>query len=163
MTLTTQTAEEETISLTARDMMVKEVVMIDENASVKQSADVMNEREISSIIATRNGKPVGILTERDLLKRIVSEERNAKQLRVRDIMSSPLISIKPTMVLEEAANIMLNKKIKKLPVVYHNKIVGLLSLTDVARCQPLMMKVLKGLSAMQNAAKHNKKSKKSSP
>jgi CBS domain-containing protein len=154
--LTTLTTDKETISLTARDMMVKDVVMINENASVKESADVMNEHEISSIIATRNKKPIGILTERDLLKRIVAEGKDARNVRVKDIMSSPLIAIKPAMTLEEAANIMLNKKIKKLPVIDRGRIVGLLSLTDVARCQPLIMKVLKGLSARQNASMHNK-------
>ena len=155
--MTNQTTNEETISLTARDMMVKDVVMIDENASVKESADVMNKREISSIIATRNGKPIGIVTERDLLKRIVAEGKDARKVKVKDIMSSPLTAIKPDMALEEAANIMLNKKIKKLPVIDRGKIVGLLSLTDVARCQPLMMKVLKGLSARQNASIRDKK------
>jgi CBS domain-containing protein len=138
-------------------MMAKEVVMIDENASAKESADVMNEREISSIIATRNGKPIGIITERDLLKRIVAEGKNAKKVKVKDIMSNPLIVIKPDMQLEEAARLMFDKKIKKLPVADQDSgIVGLLSLTDIARCQPLMMRVLKGLSAMQNASMRNK-------
>jgi CBS domain-containing protein len=138
-------------------MMAKEVVMIDENASAKESADVMNEREISSIIATRNGKPIGIITERDLLKRIVAEGKNAKKVKVKDIMSSPLIAIEPDVPLEEAARLMFDKKIKKLPVTAQDSVIGLLSLTDIARCQPLMMKVLKGLSAMQNASACNKK------
>jgi len=95
--------------------MVKEVIMIDENASVKESADVMNDLEISSIIATRNGKPIGIITERDLLKRIVAEGRNAKKTKVKDIMSSPLTVIMPDMQLEEAVRLMFDKKIKNFP------------------------------------------------
>ena len=152
-----QKTDKERISLRASDVMVKEVIMIDENASVKESADVMNDLEISSIIATRNGKPIGIITERDLLKRIVAEGRNAKKTKVKDIMSSPLTVIMPDMQLEEAVRLMFDKKIKKLPVSDRNSIIGLLSLTDIARCQPHMMRVLKALSVMQETPKHLQK------
>jgi CBS domain-containing protein len=145
--------DKERISLRASDVMVKEVIMIDENASVKEAADVMNDLEISSIIASRNGKPIGIVTERDLLKRIVAEGRNAKKTRVKDIMSSPLTVIMPDMQLEEAVRLMFDKKIKKLPVSDQHSIIGLLSLTDIARCQPHMMRVLKALSALQETPK----------
>jgi len=148
-----QKTDKERISLRASDVMVKEVIMIDENASVKKSADVMKELEISSIIATRNGKPIGIITERDLLKRIVVEGKNAKKTKVKDIMSSPLTVIMPDMHLEEAVRLMFDKKIKKLPVSDRNSIIGLLSLTDIARCQPHMMRVLKALSVMQETPK----------
>lgn len=148
-----QKTDKERISLRASDVMVKEVIMIDENASVKKSADVMKELEISSIIATRNGKPIGIITERDLLKRIVVEGKNAKKTKVKDIMSSPLTVIMPDMQLEEAVRLMFDKKIKKLPVSDQNSIIGLLSLTDIARCQPHMMRVLKALSVMQETPK----------
>src|SRR3972149_2686759 len=87
----------EKISLRVSDVMVKEVVTIDEEASVKEAAEVMNKLEISSVIATKNGKSVGIITERDLLKRIVAEGKNAKRTQVKDIMSSPLTVINPGM------------------------------------------------------------------
>ena len=125
--------------------MVKEVVTIDEEASVKEAAEIMNKLEISSVIATRDGKSIGIITERDLLKRIVAEGKNAKKTRVRDIMSSPLTVIKSDVQLDEAARLMFAKKIKKLPIIDQDKIIGLLSLTDIARCQPHMMKVLNEL------------------
>ena len=137
--------------------MAKEVITIDENVSVKEAADIMSKREISSIIATRDGKPIGILTERDLLKRIVAEGKSPKKAKVKDIMSSPLTVILPTMPLDEAAQLMFAKKIKKLPVINHDKIVGLLSLTDIARCQPHIMRVLKALSAKQEKPKIKRK------
>ena len=135
----------EKISLRVSDVMVKEVVTIDEEASVKEAAEIMNKLEISSVIATRDGKSIGIITERDLLKRIVAEGKNAKKTRVRDIMSSPLTVIKSDVQLDEAARLMFAKKIKKLPIIDQDKIIGLLSLTDIARCQPHMMKVLNEL------------------
>ncbi len=152
-----QKTGKEGISIKACDVMVKDVIMIDENASVKKSADVMNENDIGSIIATRKGKPVGILTERDLLKRIVAEGKSAKKTKVKEIMSSPLTAIMPETHLEEAVRLMFEKKIKKLPVVSQDGVVGLLSLTDIARTQPQLMAVLKVLSAMRETPKSIKK------
>ena len=144
-------------SLRIVDVMVREVVTIDENVSVKEAVDIMNQFEIGSIIATRKGKAVGIITERDLLKRIVAEGKNAKKTMVKDIMSSPLIVIAPDMSLEEAAHFMFEKKIKKLLVIDQNRLVGLVSLTDIARVQPEVIKILKELSATQETPKSIKK------
>jgi len=134
------------VTMKAANVMVKKVLTVDEEASVKEAANIMNQFEIGSLIATRNGKPTGIITERDLLKRIVSEDRDAEKTKVKEIMSSPLIVISPDQDLEEAAELMFEKKIKKLPVTEENRLVGLLSLTDIARVQP-MIKVLQRLSA----------------
>jgi len=150
-------ANEGKVSLKAGDVMVREVITIDENASVKEAADIMNQFEIGSIIATRKGKAVGIITERDLLKRIVAEGKNAKKTRVKDIMSSPLVVITPNTDLEEAARLMFEKKIKKLPVIDQNRLVGLVSLTDIARYQPEIIKILQKLSAIQDTPKSIKK------
>jgi CBS domain-containing protein len=135
-------------TLKAANVMVKEVVTIDEKASVKEAANIMNQFEIGSVITTRRGKPIGIITERDLLKRIVSEGRNAEKTKVKEIMSSPLVVISPDTDLEEAACLMFEKKIKKLPVTEQNRLVGMLSLTDIARVQP-MIKFLQKLSETQ--------------
>ena len=144
-------------SLRAEDVMVKEVITIDENSTVKQAADVMNQFEIGSIIATRNGQAIGIITERDLLKRIVAAGKSARNVKVKDIMSSPLTAIMPNMDLEEAVRLMFEKKIKKLAVIDQNGVVGLLSLTDIARCQPGITKLLRTLSTLQDTPKSLKK------
>lgn len=147
----------EKVSLKAGVVMAKEVITIDEGASVKEAADVMNQAEIGSIVATRNGKAVGIVTERDLLKRIVSEGRNAKKTRVKDIMSTPLITIPPNMDVEEAARLMFKKKIKKLLIIDNNRLVGLVSLTDIARAQPSIANLLQKLGALRDTPKSIKK------
>jgi CBS domain-containing protein len=150
-------ANEGKVLLKTGDVMVREVITVDENASVKEAADIMNQFEIGSIIATRKGKAVGIITERDLLKRIVAEGKNAKKTRVKDIMSSPLVVIMPNTDLEEAARLMFEKKIKKLPVIDQNRLVGLVSLTDIARFQPEIIKILQKLAAIQDTPKSIKK------
>jgi CBS domain-containing protein len=117
----------------------------------------MNQHEIGALIAVKKGKATGIITERDLLKRVIVEAKNAKKTTVREIMSSPLEVISPSMELEEALRLMFAKGIKKLPVVEKNRLVGLISLTDIARCQPAIINLLKVFAAAQNTPKSMKK------
>jgi len=148
--------DENKVTLKTADVMVKKVITVDEEESVKEAADIMNQFEIGSVITTRKGKPIGIITERDLLKRIVSEGRNAKKTRDKEIMSSPLVLVSTDTDLEEAACLMFEMKIKKLPVTEQNRLVGLVSLTDIARAQP-MIKFLQKLAATQSTPKSMQK------
>lgn len=145
------------VSLKVEDVMVREVITIDENVTAKEAADVMNKFEIGCLIAVKKGKAVGIITERDLLKRVVAEVKDANKTKVKDIMSSPLVVVEPSTELEEAVKLMFQMKIKKLPVVDGKRLVGLVSLTDIARFQPQMIKILKQLAARQAAPKSMKK------
>ena len=145
------------MSLKVDDVMVKEVITIDQNSTVKEAAEVMNKFEIGCLIAVRKGKAIGMITERDLLKRIVAEARDATKTKVKDVMSSPLVVIEPNVELEEAIKLMFQMKIKKLPVVDGKRLVGLITLTDIVRFQPQMIKLLKQLAKRQTAPKSMKK------
>jgi CBS domain-containing protein len=149
--------EESGLSLKVEDVMVREVITIDENSTIKEAAEVMNRFEIGCLIAIRKGKAIGIITERDLLKRVVAEAKNANKTKVKDVMSSPLVIVEPSTDLEEAVRLMFQMKIKKLPVVEEKRLVGLVSLTDMARFQPQMIKILKQLAVRQAAPKSMKK------
>jgi len=145
------------VSLKLEDVMVKEVMTIDENSTVKEAAEVMNKFEIGCLVAVRKDKAIGMITERDLLKRVVAEAKDVTEIKVKDIMSSPLVVVEPGMDLEEAVKLMFEMKIKKLPVVDGKRLVGLITLTDIARFQPRMIKVLKQLANRQAAPKSMKK------
>jgi CBS domain-containing protein len=145
--------EETSLSLKVEDVMVREVITLDENSTVKEAAEVMNKFEIGCILAVGKGKAMGIVTERDLLKRVVADAKDAKKTKVKEIMTSPLIVVDPKMELEEAVKLMFQMKIKKLPVVDGKRLVGLVSLTDIARFQPQMIKILKQLANKQAAPK----------
>lgn len=132
--------------LKVEDVMVKEVITVDVNSTVKQAADIMNKFEIGCLIATKDGKAIGILTERDLLKRIVSEAKSPRRTKVAAVMSKPIIVVEPNMDLEEATRLMFKMRIKKLPVVEHGQLKGLVTLTDLARFQPQIIRILKKLS-----------------
>ena len=145
--------KESETSLRVADVMVKEVITIDARLTVKEAADIMNKFEIGCVIAVRKGKAMGILTERDLLKRVIAEGRDASKIKVKDVMTSPLVVTESDMDLGEAVRLMFKMKIKKLPVVDGKKLVGLVSLTDIARFQPQMITILKQLAAKQATPK----------
>lgn len=130
------------MSLKVEDTMVEEVVTIDADATVKKAVDLMNKHEIGCLIVTRKGKAVGIVTERDMLNRVLAQYRDPDRTKVSDIMTSPLIVADPEMDLEEAARQMFKMKVKKLPVVSKGELVGLITLTDIARFQPQIIKML---------------------
>jgi CBS domain-containing protein len=143
--LSDEERKESDVSLRVEDVMVKEVITIDEKATVKEAADVMNKFEIGCLIAMKEGKAVGIVTERDLLKRVVADAKDTRKTKVKDIMSSPLVAVEPGTGLEEATKLMFQMKIKKLPVIHQKSLVGLVSLTDIARFQPQIIKMYKQL------------------
>ncbi len=145
------------MSLKVEDVMVQDVVTIDVNETVKKAVEIMNKEEIGSLIVTKQEKAVGIVTERDMLNRVLAQSRNIEKTRVVEIMSSPLIVADPKMSLEEAARLMFKMKVKKLAVTSNGSLVGLLTLTDIARFQPQIIKLLKKLYQIEQAPKRMQK------
>ncbi len=145
------------MSLEVEDVMVEEVVTVDEEATVREAVELMNKHEIGCLITMKKGKPSGILTERDLLKRVLAKSRNPEKTKVSEVMSKPLVVGRPHMDVEDAARLMFKMKIKKLPVVKKGKLLGLLTLTDLVRVQPQMISILKKLSSQEITPKRIKK------
>ena len=133
------------MSLQIRDVMIKNVITVEADITVKEAANIMNKYEIGCLLVVKGEKAVGIVTERDMLTRVLTKSRNPENTKVEDIMSQPLIVATPEMELEEAARLIFKNKIKKLPVISRNKLVGLVTLTDLARFQPDIIKILKSL------------------
>jgi len=132
-----------------KDVMVQSVVTVDVDATVKETAKLMNLYEIGCLIVMGKGKVVGIVTERDILRKIVEPSKNAGKTKVKEIMSAKLVVGTPNMDVVDAARMMLQKKIKKLPVVTDSKLVGLVTFTDIVRTvrmEPEMMNVIKDLT-----------------
>ena len=122
--------------------MIKEVVSIDLEASVQDAANLMAQHEIGSLVVTEKRKPVGIITERDLLSRVLATGKHAEATEVKAIMSKPLICGNPEMDANEAARYMVNKNIKKLPVVEDGRLIGIMTLTDLCTVQPDLAQVI---------------------
>lgn len=145
------------MSLEVEDVMVEEVVTIDEEEAVSKAVELMNKHEIGCLITMKRGKPSGILTERDLLRRVLAESKDPAVIKVSEVMSKPLVVGKPHMDVEDAARLMFKMKIKKLPVVEKGRLCGLITLTDLVRVQPQMISILKKLSTQEITPKRMKK------
>jgi CBS domain-containing protein len=145
------------MSLNIEDVMVEEVVTIDADATVQEAVRLMNKHEIGCLIVVLKGKPVGIITERDMLKRVLAKSRDPKKIKVSDVMSAPLILGKPEMDVEDAVRLMFKTKIKKLPIVEKGRLLGLVTLTDLTRFQPQMIRILKKLSVTELPPKRMRK------
>jgi len=134
--------------LKVEDVMVEEVITVEADVPVMKAVKLMNVHEIGCLIVTKSGKPIGILTERDLLKRVLAESRDPEKTEICKVMSAPLMFVDPKIDIEDAVKFMLKVKIKKLPIVQRGKLLGLVTLTDLVRFQPQMVSILKRLSAM---------------
>jgi CBS domain-containing protein len=105
------------------------------NRTAIDVASIITEKRISSVIVIdKENRPLGIVTERDLVERVCLTNLNAKDVLVEDIMSSPLITIMAYDSVDTASRVMLSNKIKRLPVLEaDSRIVGVISVTDITK------------------------------
>ena len=143
------------MSLKLEDVMVEDVITVEEKATIKKAVELMNKHEIGCLIVVKKGKPAGIVTERDMLKRILLESRDPQKIKVNEIMSKPLIVGKPQMDIEDAVKLMFKRNIKKLPVTEKNYLVGLVTLTDLVRSEQII-NILKELPAKETPKRMKK-------
>jgi CBS domain-containing protein len=118
--------------------MNREVVSIDSDVSVKAAASKMAQHQIGCLIVTEKNRPVGILTETDMLSRVLALAKNAESTKVKTVMSKPLICGSPDMDFTEATKLMVNRAIKKLPIIHDEQLVGILTITDAIAVHPGM-------------------------
>ena len=143
------------ISLKLEDVMVKDVITVEDKATIKKAVELMNKHEIGCLIVVKRAKAAGIVTERDMLKRIVLESKDPEKIKVSEIMSKPLIIGKPQMDIEDAVRLMFKRNIKKLPVADNDHLVGLVTLTDLVRSEQII-KMLKKLPAKETPKRMKK-------
>ncbi|MDH5450355.1 MAG: CBS domain-containing protein [Candidatus Bathyarchaeota archaeon] len=134
--------------MAVKDIMVEEVITVNPDTKVKDAVELMNKHEIGCLVVTKKGRPVGIITERDVLKKMFCQSKNSEQVRVSEIMSAPLVVGKVDMDLGDAARLMLKQNVKKLPIVSGENLVGLVTLTDIVRVdhiEHLLINIIKQL------------------
>jgi CBS domain-containing protein len=114
-----------------KDIMIRNVRTIDVEDTVLDAVSKMNRHEIGCVVVTEKDKPVGILTERDILKRIVPRGMDPTSTKAHSVMSKTLVTTRPESEITQAAQVMLKGNIKKLVVVNDGSLVGIVSLTDL--------------------------------
>ena len=125
-----------------RDVMAKNVKTVKTDDTVHAAVQKMNKFDIGSVIVVSSGRPIGIITETNIMRRIVEPRMDPATVWVKDIMSSPLTTIDENTPLEEAAKIMVSKKITRIPVIKGDKLVGLISSTDILKASPTQLGIL---------------------
>lgn len=117
------------------DIMSTDVVTIPPDASMAEAARVMGAQRIGSLIVEVNGQPNGIVTERDLLSKVLAKGHDPEALHVRDAMSTPLITIEATATIKAAAQTMIAEK-GRLAVVQRGRLVGIITAADLIKSLP---------------------------
>ncbi len=114
-------------------LMSKNVITLDYTNSAQDVAKVMSEKNIGTIIIVKDNEPIGIITERDLVKKICAKNLRSSEINVNDIISKPLITIQPNSPIELAATLMAENKIRRLPVVKDGKLIGIITSADIIK------------------------------
>ena len=121
------------MSLEVKDIMVKDVITVEVDATVREAAKLMYEHEIGCLIVTKKGNPVGIVTERDILKRVLLESRDPRNTKIGKIMSKPLVVGEPQTDVRDAVRLMVEGRIQRIPIVEDGVLLGLVTFTDIVR------------------------------
>lgn len=109
----------------------KDVATIDDDATCREMAEAMRDRAVGSLVVMRVGAPVGIVTDRDLLRRVIAAGRDTERTVAGDIMTRPLVSVTPETPLDDVVSAMAARSIRRVPVMRGNDLVGMVSLDDL--------------------------------
>ena len=125
------------------EVMTKDIVTINSDDTVLEACKRYNRDKIGCLLVLRAGCMAGIITERDIIKRIIIMSKDPFVTKVEEIMSKEIITISPTADVKEAASLMGRNEIKKLPVVSEDgKPVGIITITDIVNLVPNMLKTI---------------------
>ncbi len=118
-------------------MQVKEImnkaVTIKPDATIKEAADLMSKKNIGCLVVMDDKRIVGIITERDILSKVEAKGKHGDSVLVKEIMTEKVITTEPEVNIDDAAWLMAKNKIKKLPVIDNNELVGIITSTDIVK------------------------------
>ena len=132
-----------------RDIMEKDVITIENNKTAQDAAKIIAEKDISFLVIMNDGSPQGVLSESDFVRKVAAEDRKASEIKISEIMSYKFRSVGPTTTIEDAIQKMLNNNIRRLIIIDDEKLVGVITQTDLAsylRDQLLVDGTIKSIS-----------------
>jgi CBS domain-containing protein len=139
--------------MVVKDVMSSPVVTLDEGATSNKVATLMDENKLGCLIVTnKTGKPVGIITERDLVSRVLAKNLKPDTVKAKEIMTSPLVTIEPEATISEAARRMSRLNIRRLGVLYKGNLVGIVSSKDILGVMPELIEIIQERTRIEGAA-----------
>jgi CBS domain-containing protein len=140
--------------MVVKDIMSSPVVTLDEDSTSNKVATLMDENDLGCVIVTNKaGKPIGIITERDLVIRVLAKNLVPDAVKAKEIMTSPLVTIQPDATISEAARRMSRLDIRRLGVVYKGNLVGLISSKDILGVMPELIELIQERTRIEDAEK----------
>ena len=124
-----------------KEAMKSDPVIVKHTITVLEAAKLMREKKIGNVIVVEKKHPIGILTESDILKKIVAEGKNANEILVEEVMSTPIIVADPYIPVEEAMKTMGKCNIRRLPVVENGELIGIITHKDISRISPVLNEI----------------------
>ena len=136
-----------------RDVMSSPVVTMDEDEASNKAAASMDMNDLGAVIVqNKAGKPIGIITERDIVKRVVARNQKPDTVKAKEIMTTPLVTIEPEASISDAARRMNRLDIRRLGVIYKGNLVGIISSKDVLGVMPELLEIIQERSRIEGAA-----------
>ena len=140
--------------MVVKDIMSSPVVTLSEDETSNKVATLMDENDLGCVIITNKvGKPIGIITERDLVIRVLAKNLMPDAVNAKEIMTSPLVTIQPDATISEAARRMSRLDIRRLGVVYKGNLVGLISSKDILGVMPELIELIQERTRIEDAEK----------
>jgi len=145
-----------------KDIMTSPVITINEDDTIDKAAQLMAKHNLGCVIVTskKGNKPLGIITERDLVIRVLAKNAKASKLTAKDVMTTPLITVVPDETLSEAARRMSRLNIRRMGVMYKGNLAGIISSKDILAITPELIEImqekarLEGETAAREADEH---------
>ena len=135
-----------------KDVMSSPVVTMNENETSNKAAVVMDKNDLGSIIViNKTGKSIGIITERDLVIRVLAKNLKPDTIKAKEIMTTPLVTIEPDAAITEAARRMNRLDIRRLGVIYKGNLVGIISSKDILGVMPELIEIIQERSRIEDA------------
>ena len=137
-----------------RDVMSSPVVTMDEDSSSNLAAAAMDKNDLGCVIVTNKaGQSIGIITERDLVIRVLSKNLKPDTVKAKEIMTTPLVTVEPDATITEAARRMSRLDIRRLGVIYKGNLVGIITSKDVIGVMPELIEIIQERSRIEGAAR----------
>ena len=116
-----------------RDMMSRDVVVVDPDRTILEAAKRMATKRIGGLIVVEYGRPIGLVTDRDILWKVTAKGKNPGKVTVREVMTSPVFTVSPLTTLRAAARVMLEKKTRWLVVTRLENVQGIITASDLTQ------------------------------
>ena len=147
-----------------KDVMSSPAITVPEGTPINKTAQLMNKNRVGCIIvAGKDGKALGIITESDLVRRVLAKNLTANKLTAKEVMSAPLITVEPDDPITETARRMNKLRVRRMGVIYKGNLVGIISSKDILAVTPELLENMQEKARIERETEVEEESKESTP